>query len=520
MSVTTVARHIGWLLRVNRRLGADCELHSGRTFARALSAGSNQSPAPSQITRWETGELLPTRATIRRYEQLLGLAPESLVAVANAIMHTGSDGTSLRVSHDSDQDRDRTRLFGLLDRVSTGGALTGADWSGLTELVSTRPDLELYPPQLWRDLTDRLLDEMVDAVGIEWLQRQTAMCRLLRHPSACRHAVAACVAHAADPSSLLVVEPLSLLDNTPEPAANRYVLQQVDQPDSERALEGALQAAIHKVSRQHFQPQECVQLAKSVIDLIQDSTTSGAILALSVEVARRLARQPNYAGLISRPLPTAAIAHHVWTGRRLAEPSAAQTTSTRIATRIHADHARTSDGVDTTLAVLAEQALFLPDPDHSFAAAMMIGATPYRVPFTQMLLDEVKADLTRQRGTYPLATALRVLTLLGVDAHRPLIHDLLTKRGASEIVRQAAAWALPFCGGRFPEPTWRQILDVQLAAWHQNPNTTNGSILHGIAFGVGTERHQSLLVTIRKHPHAPHAARATAASWLLRIRPS
>jgi len=260
MSVSTATRNIGWLLRVNRRLSPDEALRSGRTFARAFSTGGSQPLAPSQITRWETGELLPTRETVRRYEWLLGLAPESLVSVADAMMHSAAGGASLRVSHDSDQERDRARLFHLLDRVTAADSLTGADWSALTEMVAARPQLELYPPKLWRDLTYRLLDEMVDTIGVEWLQRQTAMIRLIRHPAACRYAITGCIAHADDPRSLLVVEPLSLLDNSQDPTANRYVLQQLQQPDSHRALEGALHAIIHKVSNGHFQHQESTQL--------------------------------------------------------------------------------------------------------------------------------------------------------------------------------------------------------------------------------------------------------------------
>lgn len=491
-------------------------MHSGRTFARAFATGTSQTLAPSQITRWETGELLPTRETIRRYERLLGLVPESLVAVADAMMRYGADGASLRASQEADQNRDRVRLIHLLDRVTAADALTGADWTALTELVAARPQLELYPPRLWQDITDRLLDEMVDTVGVEWLQRQEAMSRLIRHPSARHHAITGCIAHASDPTSLSIVEPLSLLNNTQDPIANRYVLLQLEHPDGERALEGALHAVIRKVSQQHFQHEESTRLVSSLTALMNDPTTSGAVLALAVEVGRRLARQPSYADIVSRQLSTASVARHVWTTRRLAEPTAAQVISARIATRSYNQLGYETSGTDTILATLAEETLFHPDPDLSLASAMLIGATPYRIPFTQMLLDEVKADLVRERGTYSLATALRTLTLLGVDTHRPLIHDLLTKRGASETVRQAAAWATPFCSGQFAEQTWRQILAVQLAAWQQSPNTTNGSILHGIAFGIGTEGHRSLLANISQHPHAPHTVRATAACWLLR----
>lgn len=518
MSVSIATRHIGWLLRVNRRFGPDAAMHSGRMFARALSAGSDQNLAPSQITRWETGELLPTRETIRRYERLLGLVPESLVAVADQMLHSCTDGASLRRGNDASQDHDRASLFNLLDRVTAADPLTGTDWGALTELISARPQLELYPPTLWRDLTDRLLDEMVEAVGVEWLQRQTAMSRIIRHPAACQSAIAECIAHADDPASLSIVEPLSLLDNTRDPSANRYVLQQLERPNGERALEGALHAAIRKVSHGHFQHYESTRLMMSLTALMNDPATSGAVLALSVEACRRLARQPSFAGIASRKLPADAVAHFVWTGRRLTQPTEAQITSARITGRVQSRLAPKADGgIDTVLATLVEQALFLPEPDVSFTAAMTIAATPYRIPFAKVLLEEVKADLTRQRGTYPLATALRVLTLLGVDTHRPLIHNLLTQRGASETVRQAAVWATPFCLGRFPEQTWQQILAVQLAAWQQNPNNTSGSILHGIAFSIGTEGHRGVLVNLREQRDAPHTARATAASWLLRI---
>jgi len=107
MSVATATRQLGWLLRVSRRFSPDEAMHSGRTFARAFATGASQTLAPSQITRWETGELLPTRETIRRYEQLLGLVPESLVAVADTMMRYGADGASLRASQEADQDRDR-----------------------------------------------------------------------------------------------------------------------------------------------------------------------------------------------------------------------------------------------------------------------------------------------------------------------------------------------------------------------------------------------------------------------------
>src|SRR5664279_2040075 len=78
--------YVGWLLRSNRRFGPDAGLRNGRSFAAAFSADAGTGrTAPSHITRWENGSLLVSRATVRRYERLLGLTPESLVTVRDAI---------------------------------------------------------------------------------------------------------------------------------------------------------------------------------------------------------------------------------------------------------------------------------------------------------------------------------------------------------------------------------------------------------------------------------------------------
>jgi hypothetical protein len=82
--VLTGADYVGWLLRANRTLGPADDLRSGRAFAEALRPGL----APSQITRWETGAITAGRATVRRYEELLGLEPESLVTVRDALYRT------------------------------------------------------------------------------------------------------------------------------------------------------------------------------------------------------------------------------------------------------------------------------------------------------------------------------------------------------------------------------------------------------------------------------------------------
>jgi len=516
VSLVKAARHIGWLLRVNRRLGPEQALRSGRSFASAFRGDGHRPLAPSQITRWESGQVPAGRDVIRSYEQLLGLSRESLATVADIVMR--SAGSRMPVRGDADHNRDR--LFGLLDQVTASGAMSGVDWSALTELIASRPHLELYPPRLWDDISRRLLAELGDAVGSEWLLRQEAMCRLLEHQAARRHAIVSCIELVDDPSSPAVMEPLTLLEATAEPAANRYVLRQIESPNDERTLQAALDAAIHKVSLGHLQPTESTRLASSVSALMSDLTTDDPLLPLAVEAGRRLARQPAHADRLTRRLPVTSVARQIWTAQRVCEPASARAAAARVATLAQArladqtDQTDQPDSQDETLVGLAEEALFHSDPDRRFVATALIGATPYRIPLAHVLLDEVKADLARHGGTYPPGPALRVLTLFGVDIHRPLINYILTQPGHRPTIRHAAAWATPYCAGRNPEPTWRRIFTTQLAAWRQSPLAIGESILHAVAFGVGTDSHRGLLTTIRDHPHTPPAARMTASGML------
>src|SRR5439155_22685497 len=139
-------------------------------------------------------------------------------------------------------------------------------------------------------------------------------------------------------------------------------------------------------------------------------------------------------------------------------------------------------------------------------ARMMVGGTPYREPVANVLLAEAAAALARGGGPF-LAAALRTLTNLSVDAHRPLIHGILVRPGLTLTVRHAAAWATPHCAGQHPEAAWRRILATQFALWKSAPSNGGESILHGVTYGIGTDGHRRLLAEIRDDPAMPHTAR-------------
>jgi hypothetical protein len=255
--------YVGWLLRVNRRFGPDADLRNGRLFASAF--GTDARPgrrlAPSHITRWESGSLLVSRATVRRYEQLLGLPPESLVTVRDAIYRALPPGSRRPADTAFDSD---DRLHELFDLVASDDAMTGLDWGELTERIAGRRDLVVYPRTLWSVIAGRLLSELTTSEGTEWLQRQEAACRLLEHPASRAAMVGACIDLVEDATSPAVIEPLTLLDTVDDPAANAYVLRQLEEPRDGRRYRGALMAAVRKIEHGHFAGEQRARLARSV----------------------------------------------------------------------------------------------------------------------------------------------------------------------------------------------------------------------------------------------------------------
>lgn len=472
------ADYVGWLLRANRTLGPETPLRSGRAFAAAFRPGL----APSHVTRWETGGLLAGRATVRRYEQLLGLPAESLVTVRDALYRTLPAGRrpSLPVAGTAAE-----RLHELLEAATSAGPLTGHEWGELTELIEANPGLLLHPPRLWRTIAGKLLDELTRHEGTGWLQRQEAASRLLEHPTAAPHMVRACLDLIEDPCSPAVVEPMALLDVASDPLGNAYVLRHLDSPASGRHQRGALLAAVRKIDNGHFAGEQWTDLSRS-LDAIRTDDDSGR-LAASARAA------------LARRFPGAAHGHPALPGPESSRPS-----PDGVGTRV-------AGAEDPALAELVEQALGT-SVDERLVAAMTIAQSPYRDAVAAALLAEARRDLAGRRGG-DVSAILQALTLLGTDIHRPLLFELLAEGGHDDRVRQAAAWATAHCTGRFTDHQWRRILHRQATAWRERPVTVNESVLHGVAYGIGTDRHHDLLTRIATDPRLPAVARTTA-TWL------
>jgi hypothetical protein len=509
MPAPLAAVRVGWLLRVNRLLGIEPAFRSGRTFARAFR--SDPPLARSQITRWESGEVAASAATIGRYEQLLSLRPGVLTAISSAVQRF-ENATNVPPGRRTE---DKARLHELLSHATNQGNITGAGWIELSGLVAGRPELEIHPPALWSHIADRLLTELVVDVDTSWLQRQEAMARLIDHPDAGGHAIEACITMAADPLSPAVVEPMSLLSATSDPRANSYVLLQLAQPADERALRGALLAASLKITQRRFRGDDWEQLARNLGGVLHDSSLTDDLFGIAVHAAQRIAHRASGSSQLHRALNSSRVIQHLQQ-----TPSATTISSVchRVAATAQAHSTHDDQGIDATLAQLIKEAVFSPNPDRRLYATMLITATPYRVPAARSILAEFTGDLTRRARLWPAAATLRALTQLDVDIHRPLVRSILTSPDGDLTTRYAAAWAAPHCPGRFAIPVWQAIFSTQLAAWARSRSPAEEQLLQGIVYGIGTDAHRCVLSEIRNDPHVPQSAR-TMAAWQLKSSP-
>lgn len=520
--VTLPGRYVGWLLRVNRRLSGDggsC-FRSGVEFARAFRREGARPLSPSYVSRWENGEILPNASTVRRYEELLERPAGSLQSAAEYLLRlygmrlpgsitappSASPPASLPAVLSAVEDTEDELLEDLLDRVDGGEDLTGSQWEEMTGIIAGRPDLRLRRSG-WRTLCERLLSELVVAEGGAWLQRQEAFSRLLEHPRGSRYATATCIELIEDRSSPVFIEPLSLLEITNRPEANRYVLRQLTTPITDRAWYGASLSVIRKLRFGHYQGEELNQLLAGLREVVAAPFLPPGMWPILAEVDRDLRRLGRHLTGHRRGTPP---------GAGIGPPNqraCTLATSERIALRAQSAMPDGAPVIDEVLARLTDDALNHADPDKRLASTMLIAATPYRRVVARALLAELRNTPSRQLSTLA-GPGLRTLSTLGEGGHRPLIRDLLLSSGADQTLQVAAASALPHCAGAYPVAEWRRILDVQRTAWLRRPSRLGESILHGIAYGIGTDGHPDLLRELSGDVQLPVLARNTA-SWLM-----
>jgi hypothetical protein len=505
---------IAWLLRVCRIHGPDERLANASVFAATFRGGSwPDRVAASQISRWETAASRAGVRVLRRYEELLGLPAGRLVATADfayreasaAIgpppLDRGLDGADPRVQDD-------TAL--LLDRALSADLMSGAAWDELTGHLSAVPAPFLHPITAWTELSERLVAELLVSDNLGWLQRSEAVERLIAHPRASRAVIAACAALAADPTNQVAIEPLSTLDSTADPEANRQVLAQTAHPTNDRTLRGALLACVEKVPRHHFGPAELAALVEVTADLLADETLRAETRQLAAALLSQVpaADRGRAAAKLSRVAASDATARHILaSGRTAGSEVAGHVVDRAAATATQWLPLPPATGIDPMLVRLLTELLFSSNTNVRCLAAVLLAATPYREPVAAALVTELTP--ARIAGDATLTTnVLAALPFLARTDDRVLVERLALAPGLPEAVTDTAAWTLGHLPGRSDTRFWRAALD------HHRRQPGDRTALRGLVYSLGIAHHHKLLAGVRADPRMPAPTRLAARWWL------
>jgi hypothetical protein len=508
---------VAWLLRANRLFGPDERLTSLTRFAAAFRGGCWQGPAsPSQVSRWETAAVPAGFAVLRRYEQLLGLPAGQLTAVADwayrkAARQPGPPALSRGL--DPADPRVHDRAGQLLEQALSAELMAGRDWDELTACLLAFPAAFVYPGTAWAELGERLLAELLITDGPAWLSRVEALARLLGHPRARPPAIAACASLAADTACQVVIEPLAILDQTTDQDASTHVLAQLANPSSDRALRGALLAAVEKTYRRHFRPAQLRAIAATVAGLLPATDPAGEAGILAAELLRQApVSQFGTAGDQLRRV-TGSTTRAVLAYGRTASPEGSAAIVGRVLAAVTATMAPPDAGPDPVLSCLVSDLLFSPNQNQRLLAGRLIAATPYRDPVGAALATELAAGPATQ--AVPLITGLLgAMPSVGRPAERPIVERFAYAPGLPAPITDAAAWHLAHVSGRSDRRFWHTAIAVHRNRWQRTRSQAGISALRGLTYSLGIGQHDDLLRAVRADTRLPGSVRTAAAWWL------
>ena len=468
-------RQAGWLLRAHRLRHADPRLRRLAGFALAYREQGRTAGGvgPSSLSRWENGLVPVTAACVRRYEDVLGLAPYRLLlpiqtiarheggAAAAVFLRSGDTGAGsgagvgVGVGVGAGGGGGR-RVDLLLDRVLDGGVLTGADWDGLTRWAAYGGG-QVSPGRIREAVVHRLLEETLVSDGASWMRRFEALGRLMVDPLWGPEAIAACAGVAQQPAHAGLIEAVCALDGSPHPDAGRAVLRQLTDPTTADSLYGALLACARKTRKHHFTAGQTRTLVDVVDGVLADGPRTAHPLPVVEAAAVLLHRLPLSAAHTAR-LAAAAAGHHpavraVVAHGSLTDPATASVAVSRVAARLGGGEPPAQTAV---LGQVLDDLLHHPVADVRLYAALLLRASPYRPQVAAALGSQLRqpATVLAEARAVPVLDALRAL---GGPEQRAAVADLTLSRGLPPSVVLAAVNALGHVGGRSPESYWRAV---------------------------------------------------------------
>jgi hypothetical protein len=508
-------------LRVNRLYGPQEAWVRGSTFADAFQGGCwPERTSEYRISRWETAVVRVPYTAIRRYEELLGLPANSLVAVVDTIYRyaTRPDASAPQLDRGlaGGSRNHLMRVEELVERARSDAPMTGSDWDELSALLAAAPGLVIAPRSAWTEVSERLMSEMIIAHGVAWMQRYEAFNRLLAHPAGQQPAVAVCASLAADRGTQVFVETVSVLDASPHPEASRHVLDQLLRPTNDRAQYGALLACIRKLRYGHFNEAQILRLVPIVNELMLDPGRYDDTQSLAAELLRQLPGNVSTAAKsrLRRSVAADPMLQQVLTAGRLATAEAGRVLIERIANTAVATMPRDVPNFhDRLLPALLDEMLFSPVFDVRLYAAMLLSSTPYHRPLAFALAAEL-ANRGATRSADVAHAMIEALRVLGEAEHREIIERLITAEGVPASITLVATRAIGHIAGRSDDGFWKSAIAHHGQLWHRTQSDTNASALSWLIYGLGMTRNNEVLQLVRDDPETPAVARAAAAWWL------
>ncbi|NEA37464.1 hypothetical protein [Streptomyces sp. SID13031] len=468
-------------------LGADRTLTA---FARVLAGPGRPAVAASTISRWESGAVAVGYGAVRRYEVVLGLPRNGLVAVIDTVNRHWSNTI---VSAPALIRRVRTdAVDDLLDRACSGAIMRGSDWDRLTYALTSNGQATYLPRSLWAQLSDRLLAELQLADGLRWHERYEAMGRLLAYAGSRPAAIDSCVQAALDSRNQMAIEAVSALDGSDHHDASAAVLRQLERPTNSGAQAGALLASVRKIRAGHFGPDQRQRIAIVLHDL-RDCPDSAGTIRLGRAILRDTSR--------ARALPVRAqLKHSSFDHERRT------VILRRVMTRIQAPLEVPAE--DVILTQLVSEMLFSLCPGSRLSAASTIAASPYRASAAAAVAAELRHPSGLRLGW---ATALLdALRIVGGSAERRLVERLTVSPEIPEPLAATAAYSFCHLGGRTPDEFWASAIAAQTVHRSSAPRV---AVLRGLVYSAGMTGTAPVLARLREDPTSP--AVRTAAGWWL-----
>lgn len=431
------ATRVAWLLGTTRLHARGGTYASRRHFVVALNDRGVVCDEP-RVSRWESGGSTATIGVIRAYEDVLGLTPYSLVAVA-AMTDDGVAGSRVATSV--------APMDVLLD-ATLDGAPTGADWLELVGQLAAHPSLYMRA-DTWTAISEKLVSELCRSTGAGYTTRRYALRSLVTHPAASPHVVRAIEGYVADPCAQRSSDVIALLQHLPAEAATSHLLALLEdeRPSVQRGAARAVAAL-----------------------LARGSLAADAALTLEHTVRERLAADPMALHLadVARQLPCGAadriraalgddpLLGPVVTHSELLPADTSELVSAGVA--LAAQSKMTLQEPDPMLARLVREALFHSNGERRSQASSLLLASPYRAGLSRACasyLDGADADVSGRlarllrycidRPEFPLALGAAIQGNSPAVRHNALraighVPVELTAAQAMLLVNGAAPW--------------------------------------------------------------------------------